>query len=358
MDLLEGALYDDDEELQWYTPRDPYTIGERINGFDQYTEQKFYVRYRMRKRTAMYVLSKIKDKIKSPTNRNHAIEPEIKLLLTLRFYAGGVMISDAGDLVGVGKSAACNIIRDVSHELAMLAPEFIQMPSSNETVNAARENFYRRARFPRVIGAIDCTHVRIQSPGGNYPEVFRNRKGYFSLNVQTISSADLKVLDIVARYPGSVHDQTVFNNSDVKMKLEQGQFGRDSIVVADAGYANTKYIATPLRNPNTDVQRLYNESIIRTRNPVERQYGVLKRRFPVLALGMRMKLKKIQSVIVACAVLHNICIDFDGDEEPPHDPEVLGVAFDDNDNDIEPENEDDARTARDQLLADYFPGLL
>jgi hypothetical protein len=28
------------------------------------------------------------------------------------------------------------------------------------------EEFYTLARFPRVIGAIDCTLIRIQSPGG------------------------------------------------------------------------------------------------------------------------------------------------------------------------------------------------
>lgn len=193
--------------------------------------------------------------------------------------------------------------------------------------------------------------------GGNYPEVFRNRKGYFSINVQTIGSANLKILNIVARYPGSVHDQTIFNNSDVKQNLEAGHFGHDSIIVADGGYANTRFIATPLRNPNSPVQNLYNESIIRTRNPVERQYGVLKRRFPILSLGMRLGLKKIQSVIVACAVLHNICIDFDGEGEPDNDPEVGAPPIDDVDNEFEDEV-DIGDTVRDQLLTRYFPALL
>lgn len=41
---------------------------------------------------------------------------------------------------------------------------------------------------------------------------------------------------------------------------------------------------------------------------VERQYGVLKRRFPVLAVGIRLELKNAINVIIACCVLHNICI--------------------------------------------------
>lgn len=41
---------------------------------------------------------------------------------------------------------------------------------------------------------------------------------------------------------------------------------------------------------------------------VERQYGVLKRRFPVLAIGIRLELKNAINVIIACCVLHNMCI--------------------------------------------------
>lgn len=55
-------------------------------------------------------------------------------------------------------------------------------------------------------------------------------------------------------------------------------------------------------------QQKYNEAHIKTRNVVERQYGVIKRRFPVLALGIRLKLQTAVNVILACCVLHNICI--------------------------------------------------
>ena len=64
---------------------------------------------------------------------------------------------------------------------------------------------------------------------------------------------------------------------------------------------------TPLPNPITPEESLYNESQIRTRSCVERSYGVWKRRFPILSLGIRLKFDKIQSIIVATAVLHNIC---------------------------------------------------
>lgn len=40
-------------------------------------------------------------------------------------------------------------------------------------------------QLPTVDGAIDCTHVRLVSTQfQNIDEVYRNRKGYLSLNVQ------------------------------------------------------------------------------------------------------------------------------------------------------------------------------
>lgn len=77
----------------------------------------------------------------------------------------------------------------------------------------------------------------------------------------------------------------------------------------------------PLENRGTPAEHLYNESQIRTRNPVERSFGIWKRRFPVLPLGMRIKLDKVLAVIVATAVLHNM-LQQQGDISPPDDHEI------------------------------------
>lgn len=37
--------------------------------------------------------------------------------------------------------------------------------------------------MPNVVDAIDCTHIKIKNPGGEYSALYVNRKGYFSLNV-------------------------------------------------------------------------------------------------------------------------------------------------------------------------------
>lgn len=55
---------------------------------------------------------------------------------------------------------------------------------------------------------------------------------------------------------------------------------------------------------------------MRTRNPVERYYGVWKRRCPVLATGVRLQLERVESAVVATAVLHNIACERNEDVPP------------------------------------------
>lgn len=103
-------------------------------------------------------------------------------------------------------------------------------------MDRAAEDFYQMGRFPRVIGAIDCTLIKMQSPGGQDLEIFRCRKGFFALNVQTVSDANLKIRNIVARWPGSSNDQSIFNNSALKRDFGNHVFWR-YLLIGDSGYA-------------------------------------------------------------------------------------------------------------------------
>ncbi|CAG4984954.1 unnamed protein product [Colias eurytheme] len=145
----------------------------------------------------------------------------------------------------------------------------------------------------RVLGAIDCTHIRIQSPCLLIGEEFRNRKGYFSLNIQGVCDADLRLMNVVARWPGSTHDATIFNNSILRAQCDAGQYdGR--WLLGDSAYPNRSYLLTPLLNPSSEAEHRYNEAHIRTRNTIERTFGVWKRRFPVVALTLRVSLPVAQ----------------------------------------------------------------
>lgn len=67
--------------------------------------------------------------------------------------------------------------------------------------------------------------------------------------------------DIVARWPGSAHDSTIFLNSSKRWKFELSQMG-DSLLVGDSSYTVKKYVMTPIANPRIVGENVYNQAVI------------------------------------------------------------------------------------------------
>lgn len=71
--------------------------------------------------------------------------------------------------------------------------------------------FEESSSFPKTVGAIDGIHIRIDAPKENSVD-YINRKGFHSIQLQLV--CDHRTL-ITHCYPGSVHDQRVFRQSEV-----------------------------------------------------------------------------------------------------------------------------------------------
>jgi len=63
--------------------------------------------------------------------------------------------------------------------IANLAPQYVKFPFTVPERSMTVHDFYAIAAFPGVLGAVDCTHVPIQSPGGNHAELFEAARGIF-----------------------------------------------------------------------------------------------------------------------------------------------------------------------------------
>lgn len=121
------------------------------------------------------------------------------MLIALRYFATGSFYVTIGDFGGIHKTTAAKVIRNVITALLHYRNRFIHFAVTEHEKTVTQQQFYNIARFPRVVGALDCTHVKIASPGGNHAENFRNRKGFFSLNVQATWNANCEITDTVAR---------------------------------------------------------------------------------------------------------------------------------------------------------------
>ncbi|KYM97814.1 Putative nuclease HARBI1 [Cyphomyrmex costatus] len=154
----------------------------------------------------MMLLERIEGEIRHKSNHNNPISPVIQLLVAIRFYATGSYLITVADFSGISESSAQRIVHRhtmytstmVSPIIAALNNEFIKLLTSTEQIRQNQKKFFQIAKFINVIGCMDCTHIRIELYGGEEAEVYRNRKGIFTINIQTICDSTLKFLDIVA----------------------------------------------------------------------------------------------------------------------------------------------------------------
>ncbi|XP_052799501.1 putative nuclease HARBI1 [Mya arenaria] len=137
------------------------------------------------------------------------------------------------------------------------------------------------ARFPKVIEAIDGTHIDIASPNQN-EEIYVNRKGKHSINVQVVFDGWYNIIDVVARWPGSVHDSRVLRESSLNNLFENGHMPHGFHLLGDSGYPTKRWLLTPFLAPQTQAEQAYNRSHKVTRALAERGIGQLKRRFGIL----------------------------------------------------------------------------
>nr|XP_058960243.1 putative nuclease HARBI1 [Pocillopora verrucosa] len=303
-------------------------LRDRFNPLEEYDDEAFRLRFRLRKDSVSDLVKILAKDLEHQTRRGLLLTPMQQVLIALRFYATGTFQRVIGDLFGVSVFAACRVIHKVSRAIAKQKRQFLSIPGNLADV---KRKFYDVGNFPGVIGAIDCTHVRVICPNKENAMAFVNRKQFYSINVQAVCDSDAFITNIVARWPGSTHNSRIFENSNIAEKLRDGVlFG---ILLSDSGYACRAYLLTPILKPKNAGEVRYNTAHRRTRCVIERCFGLLKRRFPCLHLGLRTALPNILVIIVATAVLHNFALihreqDFDEDIEDENVPFDIVAAAD------------------------------
>uniref|UniRef100_A0A915HHX2 Putative nuclease HARBI1 n=1 Tax=Romanomermis culicivorax TaxID=13658 RepID=A0A915HHX2_ROMCU len=218
MDLIQ--FLDDFDELHDYDQIPRRVVIDRIDPLHVYDDIKFYQRYRMRKESAIDLIRLLEADLQRPTKRSSAIPTSLQVLATVRFMGTGKFQREDADLHGISQPSMSRIVHDVLESMARLREEFIKFPTEEEYY-VISNRFREHRGFPGVIGAVDCTHIRIKNPGGNDAELFRNRKGWMSINTQVVCDDKLIIRDIVASHRGSAHDARIFNESTLRHRLEQ-----------------------------------------------------------------------------------------------------------------------------------------
>ncbi|XP_051159320.1 putative nuclease HARBI1 [Leptopilina boulardi] len=240
-----------------------------------------------------------------------------KLSVALWYFGNQDVYRSICDRFGISKSTGWECVMEVARALSARAPNFIAWPTAEEIPTIARD-FEAIAGFPGVIGLIDGSHVRINAPH-EFPDSYINRYGFHSINVQGICDSQMRFIDIYSTCPGSVNGTRVYQLSPIREEIDQNYeryFPDQTHLLGDKIYYPVQFNLLPPYKDNghlTEQERHFNIIHSRTRQMIERSFALSKNRFRRLKCLYVQNIEYASLIILACCILHNICISLNDD---------------------------------------------
>ncbi|XP_044592619.1 putative nuclease HARBI1 isoform X1 [Cotesia glomerata] len=275
------------------------------------TDETFKSHFRMRRETFEFLINLLGPDLQKQSVHfgRHPISVEKQLLLSIWTMATPDSYRSVCDRFDVGKATAWRTVWKVVKSIYNYLPVYIKWPTREEA-RITSNHIYRKYGFPNVLGAIDGTHIRIAQPKEHHAS-YINRKGFHSIQTQLVCDHKLKIIHAYCGQAGSVHDARVFRLSNLQNCCTPEFFPDDTHLLGDKAYSIQPCIMVPYRNNgnfNQDSLR-YNTIHSSARMMIERANALLKGRFRSLLDKLPFKRTDlIPYYVIACCILHNICI--------------------------------------------------
>lgn len=115
-----------------------------------------------------------------------------------------------------------------------------------------------------------------------------------SINCMGVCGPTLHIYYATADWPGSTHDSRVFRNSTLGRMMANGWRPMpNGILLGDSAYSCSDYLITPLMRPVGVAEIAFQDARVKTRQVVERCFGVLKMKFHCLEVELPFKPEKV-----------------------------------------------------------------
>ncbi|KAL0404720.1 UNVERIFIED_CONTAM: hypothetical protein Sradi_2112800 [Sesamum radiatum] len=180
--------------------------------------------------------------------------------------------------------------------LCAMTPELLTPPNFTDTHSKVTNNPDFYPYFKDCIGAIEGTLVPAWVPRVDQNR-YRSRKGRLAQNVLAICDFDMNFTYVYAGWEGSAADARVLDHAvSQDPTFPFPPIGKYYLV--DAGFTNYQCFLAPYRGTRYHLpewrgqgrryrtpQDMFNHAHSRLRNVIERAFGILKKRFPILSGG-------------------------------------------------------------------------
>jgi DDE superfamily endonuclease len=306
----------------------------------RYSDEEFRQYFRVCRATFRYIVELVRNQVqKADTRLRKAVKADLIVAVALRRLATGDSFQTIGALFGVNRTSAQKYTARFVRALVEHQESFIKFPASVEEVEILSQGAQRLGQhwggWPGAVLMVDGTHIHVPFGQRRYGHSdFRNRKGKMSHNVQVVVDYQTRVRSIVAGRPGTTGDARIWRESEVGKAAMNGTLFHGAVYTLPTGeriayhclgdgiYPPCQLMikATPAVGRSDEYAWMsYCQSV--TRQPIEHFNGRMKGRWRTLHNTADYDLTLIPYVVIACSILHNICLDhaeaFDERLAPP-----------------------------------------
>ncbi|KAK7938873.1 hypothetical protein WMY93_002199 [Mugilogobius chulae] len=257
------------------------------------------------------------------TSYRAAIEPKQRLAVALRYLATGDSFATLSFGYRLGQTTVRNSVHMVCNAIEKnMMKKFLQ-PPNEEAWREIAEGFWSKWNFPNCLGALDGKHVEIEKPPHSGSQYFNYMK-FFSIVLLALVDADYRFRIIHVGDYGRSSDGGVYAASALGIGMERGTLNVPPnaplpdaadenalpyVIVADAAFPLKKYLMRPFPGPvNNYNKKIYNYRLSRARMVVENAFGILAARWRVLYTKINLHPENVDTVVIACCILHNFLL--------------------------------------------------
>lgn len=290
--------------------------------FDSLSDKECIDLYRLDKHGINYFSDRLSNHELIHRSTKAGLPANVQFSVALRYFATGNSIHSLKDTAGLNLSHGSveNCIKNVSSALCGVAKQDVSFPFNAASISCIKQGFAEYAGFPSCIGAIDGTQIKIKAPSVD-EDAFIGKKEGHHINCQVVCDHNLKFIDAVVRWPGSVNDSTIWKLCSFRKQLNAYistmPTSYKAWLIGDSGYAQGANLMTPVIETDTTTtsaaETSYNVSHKKARCKVERSIGILKSRFRCLCKktggGIQFNDDTCCKIVMSCIILHNYCRD-------------------------------------------------
>ena len=254
------------------------------------------------------------DLIKQDTRVRRTVSVAKRMVVGLWRLATGDMYRSCGLQFCIGESTAKVISDQFESALCRLKNSYIRFPYTDKEVLEVMDRFEEEYHFPQIAGAIDGSHIEIRAPPDNHEDYY-NRQQFYSLVLQGVVDSKLLFRHISVGYPGSVHDSRVLRLSGLADLAEKGEILKSPtkiirgvevrpMLAGDSAYPLSGWLLKPFstRGNLLRQEKKFNKKFSAMRAVVERTFGMLKRRWRILAKKSNNTSKVYHKQTAACGL--------------------------------------------------------